>query len=90
MKNAEELFDEQAVFSDIAKVRLMNYNMFLRAIKAYDQELISEIEKKIEECASRRKKICIEKAIFSNDPDWLCEVGYKQALTEIITLIKEK
>ena len=88
MKNAEELFDEFATSTDGIIVQYKAN--FIEALSEHDNELISEIEKKIEECASRRKKICIEKAIFSNDPDWLCEVGYKQALTEIITLIKEK
>ena len=89
MKNAEELFDEQAVFSDIAKVRLMNYNMFLRAIKAYDQELISEIEKKIEE-DTNAQKIEVYKPNEFKDNGLIEEYQTRiEALTEIINLIKE-
>ena len=49
------------------------------------EEIKQIIDGMIEECRKRRMIICREKAVFSDDPDWLCEVGYKQALIELKT-----
>lgn len=82
MKTAEELFHK---YIDDG----MFYDEFIEAITEHDKEIIKLINEMIRQCAKRRTDIAIEKAVFSDDPDWLCEVGYKIALKELKNKLKE-
>jgi len=81
MKNAEELFNEFATSTDGI---IVQYEAnFIEALSEHDNELISEIEKKIKENQKKADTAISGNAIFFYDTKVI-------ALTEIITLIKEK
>jgi len=89
MKNAEEL--AQAVlpkaFMGYSGVEgfmcQMHFPEFKKALSDHDNELISEIEKKVEENQKKADTAISGNAIFFYDTKVI-------ALTEIINLIKEK
>jgi len=79
MKNAEELFNEFATSTDGI---IVQYEAnFIEALSEHDNELISEIEKLIED-AEARKLVDI-----NYQEKWTARI---KALTEIINLIKGK
>ena len=72
MKNAEDYFKKYG-----NRYLMIGYSNLSKILTEHDNELISEIEKKIEE---------IQKQLGS---DLIVRTAKEQALTEIINLIKE-
>ena len=84
MKNAGELYDSYSMLcDDPEELILMDFPEFKKALSFHDNELISEIEKKIEENQKKADTAISGNAIFFYDTKVI-------ALTEIINLIKEK
>ena len=85
MKNAEEYWEDYKYDE-----RCMLYRQFKEAFSEHDNELISEIEKKIKE-KTDLQNIELDELDDYKDNQLINDLESEiEALTEIITLIKEK
>ena len=103
MKNAEELFSNKSdCYADTGfyndgeyvegeVIEAMMEGKFIEALNDHDNELISEIEKKIESSKelSFNLMMATKKQSVRREIEMYWD-GYENSLTEIINLIKEK
>ena len=89
MKNAEELFKKWNTSADIGEG--LDIVEFTEALTDHDQELIKEIEKKMESSKelSFNLMMATKKQSVRREIEMYWD-GYENSLTEIINLIKEK